>query len=199
MYSKSLQCKVFTPKHRFFRCPSHNIRPRQLYPTIATYSADRRSCYDSHHSYSGETQFRRLIHSRTSPKPSSKVPKMSLTESFTSSPSSWSSSQSLLSVSRNTTSTMVSFIRSYWPPSALRFPVKPPPFQSRSRSVANVGVPPSFHLLGTSKAYNNYARVKLLPGSTVGAVPEAHHRDGVTGALGIGQQKTSAIRTFNTF
>ena len=65
--------------------------------------------------------------------------------------------------------------------------------------MADVGIPPSFHLLGTPKAYNNYARVKLPPGSTARAVPEAQRKDGVTGALGIGQQKTSAIRTFNSF
>ena len=59
--------------------------------------------------------------------------------------------------------------------------------------------PPFLHLLGTANIYNNYIRAKLPPGSTTGAVPKAHRADGVAGALGMGQQKSFAIRTFNTF
>ena len=53
--------------------------------------------------------------------------------------------------------------------------------------------------VGTSNIYNNYVRAKLPPGSTTGAVPKTHRAGGVAGALGMGQQKSFAIRTFNSF
>ncbi|KAG8781844.1 hypothetical protein FRC20_006308 [Serendipita sp. 405] len=70
---------------------------------------------------------------------------------------------------------------------------------------------------GTTNVFSNYIRAGLPPGSTTGAVVDpAHRADGVagtyfgsdagllsqhqpTGALGMGQQKSFAIRTFNTF
>ena len=56
-----------------------------------------------------------------------------------------------------------------------------------------------FPSLGTANIYNNYIRAGLPPGSTTGAVPKDHRADGVAGALGLGQKKSFAIRTFNTF
>ena len=53
--------------------------------------------------------------------------------------------------------------------------------------------------LGTTNIYNNYVRAGLPPGSTNGAVPKSHRADGIAGALGLGQEKSFAIRTFNTF
>ena len=67
-------------------------------------------------------------------------------------------------------------------------------FRSRSCAVADIGSP-----IGTANIYNNYIRAKLPPGSTTGAVPKDHRATGVAGALGMGQQKSFAIRTFNTF
>jgi POT family proton-dependent oligopeptide transporter len=52
---------------------------------------------------------------------------------------------------------------------------------------------------GTTNVFSNYIRAPLPPGSTTGAVDAAHRADGVAGALGLGQQKSFAIRTFNTF
>ncbi|KAG8849941.1 hypothetical protein FRB91_009481 [Serendipita sp. 411] len=53
---------------------------------------------------------------------------------------------------------------------------------------------------GTTNVFSNYIRAGLPPGSTTGAVVDpAHRADGVAGALGMGQQKSFAIRTFNTF
>jgi len=57
----------------------------------------------------------------------------------------------------------------------------------------------TFPSLGTTNLYNNYIRAKLPPGSTTGAVPRDHRASGVAGALGMGQQKSFAIRTFDTF
>jgi len=86
--------------------------------------------------------------------------------------------------------------------SSFLFPLPPcrcrtaPVFRSRSYVVADVFFFPS---LGTANIYNNYIRAKLPPGSTTGAVPKDHRASGVAGALGMGQQKAFAIRTFNTF
>ncbi|CAG7854898.1 Probable peptide transporter ptr2 AltName: Full=Peptide permease ptr2 [Serendipita indica DSM 11827] len=52
---------------------------------------------------------------------------------------------------------------------------------------------------GTVNVFSNYIRAPLPPGSTSGAVDPAHRDDGVAGALGLGQQKSFTIRTFNTF
>ncbi|KAG6915913.1 hypothetical protein DXG01_009283 [Tephrocybe rancida] len=53
---------------------------------------------------------------------------------------------------------------------------------------------------GTTNIYNNYIQFPLPPGSTNGAVPKAlRGGDIVAGALGQGQQKSFALRTFNTF
>ncbi|KAH8103419.1 peptide/h+ symporter protein [Cristinia sonorae] len=52
---------------------------------------------------------------------------------------------------------------------------------------------------GTANSYGNYIRAPLPPGSTTGAVPKADRMSGVAGALGQGVQKTSAIKTFNSF
>ncbi|KAJ7917768.1 peptide/h+ symporter protein [Mycena leptocephala] len=47
--------------------------------------------------------------------------------------------------------------------------------------------------------YNNYIRAPLPPGSVDGSVARADRAIGVAGALGRGQEKSFAIRTFNTF
>ncbi|KAJ7445551.1 peptide transporter PTR2B [Mycena galericulata] len=52
---------------------------------------------------------------------------------------------------------------------------------------------------GTTNLYNNYIRAPLPPGSTNGAVAPANRAFGVAGALGMGQEKSFAIQTFNTF
>ncbi|KAJ3567978.1 hypothetical protein NP233_g6016 [Leucocoprinus birnbaumii] len=52
---------------------------------------------------------------------------------------------------------------------------------------------------GTTNVYNNYIRAGLPPGSTTGAVIAANRDVGVAGALGLGVQKSFAVRTFNTF
>ena len=128
---------------------------------------------------------------RPSQKPSSKVPIMSLTKSSTPSVPFPTSSPS-----------------PHWPSSefAERFsyrgqfhsqlsvpcviPSNPPPhIRSRSRFVADIVVPPSFHLLGTADIHNTYTHAKLSPGSTTSAVPKSRRVDGVAGALGMGQQK----------
>ena len=113
--------------------------------------------------------------------------------------SSWSSSPNLLCVSPTTTNTMVSFILGYQSPSVPRFPVEPPPFQSRSCFVANVRVSPSFHLPGAADVYNNYTRAKLTPGSTTGLVPKTHHPDGVAGCPWQGQTKALCHPDFQHF
>ncbi|KAJ6609532.1 peptide/h+ symporter protein [Mycena sp. CBHHK59/15] len=52
---------------------------------------------------------------------------------------------------------------------------------------------------GTTNLYNNYIRAPLPPGSTTGAVAPSDRAFGIAGALGKGQEKSFAIRTFNTF
>ncbi|KAJ7106532.1 peptide/h+ symporter protein [Mycena epipterygia] len=52
---------------------------------------------------------------------------------------------------------------------------------------------------GTTNLYNNYIRAPLPPGSIDGSVARADRAIGVAGALGRGQEKSFAIRTFNTF
>ncbi|KAF8173216.1 peptide/h+ symporter protein [Mycena galopus ATCC 62051] len=52
---------------------------------------------------------------------------------------------------------------------------------------------------GTTNIYNNYIRAPLPPGSRNGAVLPQNRYVGVAGALGLGQQKSFAIRTFNSF
>lgn len=52
---------------------------------------------------------------------------------------------------------------------------------------------------GTTNLYSNYIRAPLPPGSRTGAVPIADRAGGVAGALGQGQQKAFALRTFNSF
>jgi len=52
---------------------------------------------------------------------------------------------------------------------------------------------------GTTNLYSNYIRAPLPRGSTNGAVLPADRLVGVAGALGQGQQKSFAIRTFNSF
>jgi POT family proton-dependent oligopeptide transporter len=52
---------------------------------------------------------------------------------------------------------------------------------------------------GTTNIFSNYIRAPLPPGSTTGAVDAAHRANGVAGALGMGQEKSFSIRTFNTF
>ncbi|KAF8627929.1 hypothetical protein AX17_006084 [Amanita inopinata Kibby_2008] len=52
---------------------------------------------------------------------------------------------------------------------------------------------------GTTNVYNNYIRAGLPPGSKDGRVPNYRVTGGVAGALGKGQQKAFAIRTFNSF
>ncbi|KAF9463711.1 peptide transporter PTR2B [Collybia nuda] len=53
---------------------------------------------------------------------------------------------------------------------------------------------------GTTNIYNNYIQFKLPPGSDNGSVPPGlRGGDTVAGALGRGQQKAFAIRTFNSF
>ncbi|KAJ7624534.1 peptide/h+ symporter protein [Roridomyces roridus] len=52
---------------------------------------------------------------------------------------------------------------------------------------------------GTTNLYNNYIRAPLPPGSRDGSVGRADRSFGVAGALGMGQEKSFAITTFNTF
>ncbi|KAJ6488431.1 peptide/h+ symporter protein [Mycena vulgaris] len=52
---------------------------------------------------------------------------------------------------------------------------------------------------GTTNLYNNYIRAPLPPGSVDGSVARADRAIGVAGALGMGQEKSFAIRTFNSF
>lgn len=48
---------------------------------------------------------------------------------------------------------------------------------------------------GTTNIYNNYIRFPMPPGSTTGAVLSQNRAEGVAGALGLGVQKSFAIRT----
>ncbi|KAJ7155693.1 peptide/h+ symporter protein [Mycena filopes] len=52
---------------------------------------------------------------------------------------------------------------------------------------------------GTTNLYSNYIRSPLPPGSRTGAVLPQNRSIGVAGALGLGQEKAFAIRTFNSF
>ncbi|GLB34350.1 putative POT family protein [Lyophyllum shimeji] len=53
---------------------------------------------------------------------------------------------------------------------------------------------------GTTNIYNNYIQFKLPPGSKNGSVPKSLRGGNiVAGALGQGQQKSFALRTFNSF
>jgi len=52
---------------------------------------------------------------------------------------------------------------------------------------------------GTTNLYSNYIRAGLPPGSRNGAVRPQDRAIGVAGALGQGQEKSFAIRTFNSF
>ncbi|KIJ23944.1 hypothetical protein M422DRAFT_72463 [Sphaerobolus stellatus SS14] len=52
---------------------------------------------------------------------------------------------------------------------------------------------------GTTNVFNNYIRAPLPRGSTTGAVLRSDRAFGIAGALNQGQEKSFAIRTFNTF
>ncbi|KAK7007588.1 Peptide/h+ symporter protein [Favolaschia claudopus] len=68
-----------------------------------------------------------------------------------------------------------------------------------SFSVAAVEFAERWTYYGTANLFANYIRAPLPPGSTTGAVPRANRANGIAGALGLGQQKSFAIRTFNSF
>ncbi|KAJ7236842.1 peptide/h+ symporter protein [Mycena rebaudengoi] len=52
---------------------------------------------------------------------------------------------------------------------------------------------------GTTNIYNNYIRAPLPRGSIDGSVARADRAFGVAGALNMGQEKSFALRTFNSF
>lgn len=73
-----------------------------------------------------------------------------------------------------------------------------------SRSVGRTTAPlygaveyfhPSLALTGKQNLYNNYIRAPLPPHSVDGSVAKADRAIGVAGALGMGQEKSFAIRT----
>ncbi|KAJ6488434.1 peptide/h+ symporter protein [Mycena vulgaris] len=66
-------------------------------------------------------------------------------------------------------------------------------------SVAAVEFAERWTYYGTTNIYNNYIRAGLPPGSTNGSVLPANRSVGVAGALNMGQQKSFALRTFNSF
>ncbi|KAJ7650152.1 peptide/h+ symporter protein [Roridomyces roridus] len=66
-------------------------------------------------------------------------------------------------------------------------------------SVAVVEFAERWTYYGTTNIYNNYIRAPLPPGSRNGSVLRQNRSIGVAGALGMGQQKSFAIRTFNSF
>ncbi|KAF7363143.1 Peptide/h+ symporter protein [Mycena venus] len=66
-------------------------------------------------------------------------------------------------------------------------------------SVAVVEFAERWTYYGTTNLYNNYIRAPLPPGSVDGSVARADRTFGIAGALGKGQEKSFAIRTFNTF
>ncbi|KAF7361573.1 Peptide/h+ symporter protein [Mycena sanguinolenta] len=66
-------------------------------------------------------------------------------------------------------------------------------------SVAVVEFAERWTYYGTTNLYNNYIRAPLPRGSVDGSVARADRASGVAGALGKGQEKSFAIRTFNTF
>ncbi|KAJ6609510.1 peptide/h+ symporter protein [Mycena sp. CBHHK59/15] len=66
-------------------------------------------------------------------------------------------------------------------------------------SVAAVEFAERWTYYGTTNIYNNYIRAPLPPGSRNGSVLPINRAIGVAGALGMGQEKSFAIRTFNSF
>ncbi|KAJ7201874.1 peptide/h+ symporter protein [Mycena pura] len=66
-------------------------------------------------------------------------------------------------------------------------------------SVAVVEFAERWTYYGTTNLYNNYIRAPLPPHSVDGSVARADRAIGVAGALGMGQEKSFAIRTFNSF
>ncbi|KAF7300273.1 Peptide/h+ symporter protein [Mycena kentingensis (nom. inval.)] len=66
-------------------------------------------------------------------------------------------------------------------------------------SVAFVEFAERWTYYGTTNVFNNYIRAPLPPGSRDGSVLPQNRSIGVAGALGMGQQKSFAIRTFNSF
>ncbi|KAJ7053645.1 peptide transporter PTR2B [Mycena amicta] len=66
-------------------------------------------------------------------------------------------------------------------------------------SVAAVEFAERWTYYGTTNIYNNYIRAGLPPGSRDGSVLRQNRSIGVAGALGMGQEKSFAIRTFNSF
>ncbi|KAJ7796090.1 peptide/h+ symporter protein [Mycena olivaceomarginata] len=66
-------------------------------------------------------------------------------------------------------------------------------------SVAAVEFAERWTYYGTTNIYNNYIRAPLPPGSRDGSVLPQNRLIGVAGALGLGQEKSFAVRTFNTF
>ncbi|KAJ6458337.1 peptide transporter PTR2B [Mycena vitilis] len=66
-------------------------------------------------------------------------------------------------------------------------------------TIASVEFAERWTYYGTTNIYNNYIRAPLPPGSTTGAVLRANRLTGIAGALGMGQEKSFAIRTFNSF
>ncbi|KAF7335688.1 Peptide/h+ symporter protein [Mycena venus] len=66
-------------------------------------------------------------------------------------------------------------------------------------SVATVEFAERWTYYGTTNIYNNYIRAPLPPGSRDGSVLPQNRSIGVAGALGLGQEKSFAVRTFNSF
>ncbi|KAJ7352072.1 peptide transporter PTR2B [Mycena albidolilacea] len=66
-------------------------------------------------------------------------------------------------------------------------------------SIAAVEFAERWTYYGTTNIYNNYIRAPLPPGSRDGSVLPQNRLIGVAGALGLGQEKSFAVRTFNTF
>ncbi|KAJ7051289.1 peptide/h+ symporter protein [Mycena amicta] len=66
-------------------------------------------------------------------------------------------------------------------------------------SVAAVEFAERWTYYGTTNIYNNYIRAGLPPGSRDGSVLRQNRSIGIAGALGMGQEKSFAIRTFNSF
>ncbi|KAK7055780.1 Peptide/h+ symporter protein [Favolaschia claudopus] len=66
-------------------------------------------------------------------------------------------------------------------------------------SVAAVEFAERWTYYGTTNIFNNYIRAPLPVGSRDGSVPREFRDSGIAGALGLGQQKSFAIRTFNSF
>ncbi|TFL03477.1 peptide/h+ symporter protein [Pterulicium gracile] len=64
--------------------------------------------------------------------------------------------------------------------------------------VATVELAERWSYYGTTNGFTNYIRAELPPQSRDGRVV-VDRQDGVAGALGLGQQKAFAIKTFNTF